>query len=190
MNKLKKLVIFSSGFGSNLQSIINKLHGHKGIVVKLVVSDKPSMSIKRAVKSGISCLFFPFNKEQNKNEYDCILSKLVNVFNPDLLILSGFMHIFSHQFVANYPNKIINIHPSLLPKYKGLNTHRRVLENGDKIHGTTVHFVNKKLDSGKIIAQKIINVSDNETVNSLENKVKIIENNFYPNVIKNLCNKI
>ena len=187
-NTIKRLIILSSGLGSNLQSIINTVHNHNNIIISAVVSDHPSISIKRAIKANIPCFFLPANQKNQSNiHYDQILNKFIQLFSPYLIILSGFMRILSKDFIENYPNQIINIHPSLLPKYKGLNTHKRVLNKGEKIHGTTIHYVNEYCDSGPIIAQKSIEVSQDDTIKSLEKKIKHIEHKFYPEIIKKLC---
>lgn len=187
INDIKRLVVLSSGIGSNLQAMIDTLHDQDGITIAAVVSDKPSPSLKRAIKADIPCLFLPQQKKQSNTDYDNLLDRFIQLFHPDLIVLSGFMRILSAKFVDQYPNKIINIHPSLLPKYKGLNTHRRVLENGEKVHGTTIHFVNQFLDSGEIIAQKIIEITQDDTVESLKRKIKYIEHVFYPKIIKQIC---
>ena len=187
MDNVKNLVVLSSGVGSNLQAIIDALHNQDNIVITAVISDKPSPSLQRAIKADIPCLFLPQQKKQSHDDYDSILGQFISLFHPNLIILSGFMRFLSSRFVDQYPNKIINIHPSLLPKYKGLNTHQRVLKHGETTHGTTVHFVNKFLDSGKIIAQKSIEISQDDTIESLERRIKQIEHVFYPDIIKQLC---
>lgn len=187
LSNTQRLVVLSSGLGSNLQAIIDALHKQDGIVIAAVISDKPSFSLKRSIKADIPCLFLPKRKKQLNTEYDNLLYQFIRLFHPYLIILSGFMRILSSKFIDNYPNKIINIHPSLLPKYKGLNTHQRVLENGEKLHGTTIHFVNQLLDSGDIIAQKSIDIGKDDTLESLRRKIKSVENNFYPKVIRRLC---
>ncbi|WP_157966671.1 phosphoribosylglycinamide formyltransferase [Fastidiosibacter lacustris] len=184
-----KLVILSSGYGSNLQSIIDKLHLQDGIEVCVIVSDKASQSITRGLLANIPCLFLPKRKSQSREEYDKLLKALIIPFAPDLIVLAGFMRIFSPVFIRAFEGKIINIHPSLLPKYKGLNTHQRVIDAKDKMHGTTIHYVDETLDGGEIIAQKRIDVLPFDTAETLEQTIKSIEHTFYPEIIRKLCLK-
>ena len=118
-----------------------------------------------------------------RQRYDQALLKLVECYQPKLVILAGFMRILSKDFVDHFSGRLLNIHPSLLPKYKGLNTHQRAIEAGDKIHGCTVHFVSNELDSGKIIAQKQCDISNDDTIESLSAKVHQLEHQLYPEVI-------
>lgn len=185
-NSSCKLVILSSGYGSNLQAIIDKLHERHGIQIKAIVSDKPSRSIQRALNHNIACLFLPKDNFQDRNLYDKSLANLIAPFEPDLVVLSGFMRILSTLFISKYQKKIINIHPSLLPKYKGLHTHQRVIDSKDNKHGTTIHYVDESLDGGKIIAQKEIEVMPLDTADTLEKKIKMIEHEFYPQIIKKI----
>ncbi len=184
-----KLVILSSGYGSNLQSIIDKLHLQEGIEVCVIVSDKASQSITRGLLANIPCLFLPKRKSQSREEYDKLLKALIIPFAPDLIVLAGFMRIFSPVFIRAFEGKIINIHPSLLPKYKGLNTHQRVIDAKDNMHGTTIHYVDETLDGGEIIAQKRIDVLPFDTAETLEQTIKSIEHTFYPEIIRKLCLK-
>ena len=181
-----KIVILSSGFGSNLQSIINQLHEVGGIRVEAIISDNASRSVKRGLENKINTIYLPCNSLLSKEQYDERLAKIVSLFVPDLIVLSGFMRVLTPVFINCYPNKIINIHPSLLPKYKGLNTHQRVLNSGDRIHGTTVHYVTEKLDSGQIIVQEKCEITASDTVSSLKDKIKKIEHNLYPRTIRRL----
>ena len=186
-DSFRRLVVLSSGLGSNLKSIINSVHGKDGIIISAVVSDKPSHSLKIAIQSGITCLFLPQQEKQSNISYNNFLYEFIKPFDPDFIVMAGFMRLLSSKFIGHYLNRIINIHPSLLPKYKGLNTHQRVLENDEKVHGTTIHFVNQSLDAGQIIAQKSIKISQIDTAESLKRKIKDIENVFYPKIIKQLC---
>ena len=177
-NKIN-LAIFISGRGTNLKSIFNFSKKKNSILnIKLVISDnKHAKGIEFSKKKKIDCKFIKF-KEKKIAEHKIL--KLMNSKKIDLICLAGFMKILSENFIKKSKLKILNIHPSLLPKYKGLNTHMRAIKNKDKFSGCTVHFVNKKLDSGKIILQKKIKINKNETVKSLEKKILIIENKIYP----------
>ncbi len=185
-----KLVILSSGYGSNLQAIIDQLHNEDGIEISAIISDKASESITRALNHNIPCLYLPRQKKQTREAYDQLLSELLKPFSPDLIVLAGFMRILSPAFIQRFPQQIINIHPSLLPKYKGLNTHQRVIDAKDKTHGTTIHYVDEHLDGGKIIAQKRIDVLPFDTAETLEQAIKSLEHVFYPATIHKLATKM
>ena len=178
----KNIAVFISGKGSNLKSII-KYSSRKNVLynVEIVISNNiKANGLIIAKKKGIKNYFFDFTKSK-KGE-----NKLFNILkknNIKLICLAGFMKILPAHFIQLYKGKIINIHPSLLPKYKGLNTHKRVLENKEKFTGCTVHYVNKFLDSGKIIMQKKINVKKKDTVESIKKKVLKIEHKVYPQAI-------
>ncbi len=184
-----KLVVLSSGYGSNLQAIIDQLHNEDDIKISAIISDKVSESITRALNHNIPCLYLPKQQYQTREEYDQLLSELLKPFSPDLIILAGFMRILSPDFIQKFPQQIINIHPSLLPKHKGLNTHQRVIDAKDKTHGTTIHYVNEHLDGGKIIAQKRIDVLPFDTAETLEQAIKSLEHVFYPATIHKLVAK-
>ncbi|MFZ9034849.1 MAG: phosphoribosylglycinamide formyltransferase [Francisellaceae bacterium] len=184
---MKKLVILSSGFGSNLGAMIEKLHQQHDIEIALVISDHDSQSLIRGQKAGIPTLYLPKNKGIDRAKYDEKLADVIAAFNPDLIVLSGFMRILTAGFIERFKGKIINIHPSLLPKYKGLNTHQRAIDAKDLQHGTTVHFVDETLDGGRIIDQRAISIDINDDKESLEKKIKTIEHDFYPEVILRLC---
>ncbi len=177
-NKIN-LAIFISGRGTNLKSIFNFSKKKNSILnIKLVISDnKFAKGLEFSKKKKIDYKFVKFNKKKIA-EYKIL--KLIESKQIDLICLAGFMKILSGNFIKKSKLKILNIHPSLLPKYKGLNTHIRAIKNKEKFSGCTVHFVNKKLDSGKIILQKKVKINKNETVNSLEKKVLMIENKIYP----------
>jgi phosphoribosylglycinamide formyltransferase-1 len=187
MNEMggRNIVLLSSGEGSNVESIISYFNQHPLIKIRCIISDKQSKTLSRGIDNIIPTLFLPIMNCSNES-YDRFLMKHINVYSPDLVVLSGFMRILSPEFVASYPERIINIHPSLLPKYKGLNTHRRVIENKDKSHGTTVHYVEDELDSGRIIEQHKIIISNTDTEESLQNKVKSLEHQIYPRIIESL----
>ncbi|WP_162896471.1 phosphoribosylglycinamide formyltransferase [Cysteiniphilum halobium] len=185
-----KLVVLSSGYGSNLQAIIDQLHKEDGIEISAIISDKASESITRALNHNIPCLYLPKQKQQTREKYDQLLCDLLQPFRPDLIVLAGFMRILSASFTQKFPQQIINIHPSLLPKYKGLNTHQRVIDANDKTHGTTIHYVDEHLDSGKIIAQKRIDVLPFDTAETLEQAIKSLEHVFYPATLHKLITKM
>jgi len=182
MVKKVKSCIFISGLGSNLKSIIKSSRDYNfPIKVALIISNnKKAKGLYLAKKHSIPYKFFS-SKNQKEFERNCINE--IKKRKIKFLCLAGFMKVLSSNFIRSFGYKIINIHPSLLPKYKGLNTHMRVLKGKDKYSGCTVHFVNSKLDSGKIILQKKILVDKNETIQSLKKKVLNQEHKIYPRSI-------
>jgi len=178
VNKINTCV-FISGNGSNLKSIIiNSRDYNFPINIRLVISNnKNAAGLKIAKKHSIPCKFFS-SKNKKLFERNCLFELKKN--NIKFLCLAGFMKVLSNNFIKSFGSKIVNIHPSLLPNYKGLNTHKRVLKNKEKYSGCTVHFVTPKLDSGKIILQKKIIIDRNETENSLQKKILRLEHILYP----------
>ena len=177
--------VFISGRGSKLKSLI-KFNKKKGspIIIKLVVSNNPNAKgLTYAKKSKITEHIINYN---NKNKSEKKLLKKLVYFRVNLICLAGFMKILSKNFIKKFNKPILNIHPSLLPKYKGLNTHKRVIKNKEKFSGSTVHLVTSKLDSGKIILQKKIKISKHDSVQSLRKKILKIEHRIYPKAIKKL----
>ena len=175
--------IFISGRGTNLKSIIMSSRDYNfPIIVKLIISDNDNAKgLEYAKKFNIPYKFFNY-KNKMQFERKCLLE--IKRRKIEFLCLAGFMKILSKKFIMGFNNKIINIHPSLLPKFKGLNTHKRVLQNKEKFTGCTVHYVNAKLDSGKIILQKKIKIYLNESEDSLKKRVLKEENNLYPEAIR------
>ena len=179
--------VFISGTGSNLKSLIQfSKKKSSPISIELIISDN---SKAKGLKFGK--IFKISNKVFNyKNKLIAekkIISEIKNK-KIKLICLAGFMKILSKSFIKNFKGKILNIHPSLLPKYKGLNTHQRALLNNEKYSGCTVHFVNSKLDSGKIILQKKVKISKSETAKSLAKKILVQEHKLYPKAIKRVFN--
>ena len=185
LNGKKKLIVsvFISGRGTNLKSLI-KFSKEKNSPIKIVLivtNNKNAKGLYYAKKNKIKFLFIDY-----KNNIDAENKILLNLKNNkiNLICLAGFMKILSKRIVNKYKDKILNIHPSLLPKYKGLNAHKRVLKNNEKFTGCTVHIVNSKLDSGKIILQKKIKVLKKDDEASLSKRVLKIENQIYPKALR------
>tara|TARA_B100000965_G_scaffold239028_1_gene200385 strand:- start:498 stop:1085 length:588 start_codon:yes stop_codon:yes gene_type:complete len=185
LNGKKKLIVsvFISGRGTNLKSLINfsKRKNSPIKIVLIITNNKSAKGLYYAKKNKIKFLIINYNnkiKAENK-----ILLNLKN-YKVSLICLAGFMKILSKKIINKYKDRILNIHPSLLPKYKGLNTHKRVIKNNEKFSGCTVHIVNSKLDSGKIILQKKIRILKKDDENSLSKRVLKIENLIYPKAIK------
>ena len=177
-----KTAVFISGTGSNLKSLIKfSKTSQSPITINLIISDNPkAKGLNYGKKFKIRRKVFNFEKKSQ------IENKILNTlkhYDIKMIFLAGFMKILSKNFILKFKGKILNIHPSLLPKYKGLNTHQRALNNNEKYSGCTVHFVNSKLDSGKIVLQKKVIISKNETKHSLAKKVLIQEHKLYPKAI-------
>ena len=185
--KKTKTAVFISGKGSNLKSLIKFSKKKKSpISINLIVSNNyKSKGLGIAKKFKIQCKIFNFKKKSISERKILFELKKKNI---NLICLAGFMKILSKYFVKNYKGKILNIHPSLLPKYKGLNTHKRVIINKEIYSGCTVHYVNYKLDSGKIIMQKKVKIRRNDTPNSLSKRILIQEHKLYPKAILKIFN--
>ena len=173
-----KACIFISGTGSNLESIIKSSREYNfPIKIELIISNNVNAAgLKLAIKYSIPYKFFP-SKNKKVFERNCLFE--IRKKKIKFLCLAGFVKVLSNNFIKSFGHKIVNIHPSLLPKYKGLNTHRRVLKNKEKYSGCTVHFVTSKLDSGKIILQKKVLIDKNETEKSLKKKILQQEHKLY-----------
>ena len=183
-NKLKT-VIFISGTGSNFKNLVkfSKLR-ISPIEIHLVISNNPkAKGLIFAKKYRIKKKIFKF-KEQKKDENKILIYLKKNKI--DLICLAGFMKVLSKNFIKEFKGKILNVHPSLLPKYKGLNTHIRAINNKEKFSGCTIHFVNSKLDSGKIILQKKVKINKNDTPKILANRILKQEHILYPKAIMKL----
>ena len=178
----KNTAVLISGRGSNLRSLVKYSKTKKSLIkIVLVVSNNFSAKgLDYANKSKINNFFI---KDSNKKSFEDRLLKLLKKNNVDLICLAGFMKILSGSFIRKFNKPILNIHPSLLPKYKGLNTHNRAIKNKDKYSGATVHIVNDKLDSGKIILQKKVKILKSDVEKSLEKKILKIEHKIYPKAI-------
>lgn len=177
-----RLVVLISGNGSNLQAIIEHIQRRQiDAEISCVISNKSSAyGLVRAQQATIAT--------QVIND-DVSLLQALKTLQPDLIILAGYMRIISAPIIQAFAGKIINIHPSLLPKYRGLDTHKRVLEAGDSDHGTTVHIVTEVLDDGPILAQERISIQPTDSIEKLEGKIKELEHRLYPKVIQQLLKK-
>ena len=181
-----RTAVFISGRGSNLKNLIRFSNTERSpISINLVLSDKKAIGLKYATRHKIEKQIINFkNKKIAENKILVNLKKK----NIEFICLAGFMKILSKNFIKKFKKKIINIHPSYLPKYKGLNTSKRALKNKEKFSGCTVHYVSSRLDSGKIILQKKTSISKNETENSLNKKIIKQEHKLYPAAILKIFN--
>ena len=187
-NKKVRTVIFISGNGSNMKNLIkfSKIKSSPIMVDLVISSNKKSNAIQYLKKNKINFKVFNF-KQKNKDERK--ISNILKKRNTQLICLAGFMKILSGSFIKKFNGKILNIHPSLLPKYKGLNTHERAIINREKFSGCTVHFVNSKLDSGKIIIQKKVRINKKDDPKSLSKKILKQEHLLYPKALKKILSK-
>ena len=182
MPKPCKTAILISGSGTNLQAFIDAVaSGGLSLELAVVFSNNPqAFGLERAEKAGIPTACIPHTDYPDRATFDRALIGELEPFAPELLILAGYMRILSPDFVAHYSGRILNIHPALLPLYPGLNTHQRVLDAGDKWHGSTVHFVTEELDGGPRILQGRLEVQPGETAEELARRVQAVEHRIYP----------
>ena len=181
-----KLGVLCSGRGTDLQSIIDAIANKQlNAEISIVITDKPNvMALERAKKAGIKNLCVDRKAFESKSDFEAALLKELKSTNVDLVILAGFMRILSPTFVHEYKERIMNIHPSLLPSFPGAHAHRDVLAYGVKVSGCTVHFVDEGTDSGPIIMQSAVEVKDNDTEESLAARVLEQEHIIYPKAIQ------
>ena len=178
-------VVLVSGYGSNLQAILDQVAaGSLPLAVRAVVSDKPeAKALERARTAGIHAEEVTTEHFPGKAAYDAALTQAVARHAPELVVLAGFMRILGPQFVRSHLGRMLNIHPSLLPKYRGLHTHRRALEAGDKLHGCSVHFVTEELDGGPVVARSEVPVLPGDTEATLRARVQSREHTLFPMVL-------
>ena len=180
-----KIAVLISGNGSNLEAIItackdNIINGSVDIVIS---NNQDAYGIQRAKNHSLDYKIIDNNKFETREDFDRALVEELKYSNPDLIVLAGFMRILTPVVIEAFKNKIINIHPSLLPKYPGLDTHNSVIKNGDLKHGVTIHFVNEVLDGGQIIAQGELSVNPNETEKQLKRRIHSIEHILLPKIV-------
>ncbi|MFH1459503.1 MAG: phosphoribosylglycinamide formyltransferase [Candidatus Omnitrophota bacterium] len=183
---MKKLAVFCSGFGSNLQAIINAISkGTLKAQIRLVVSDKvDAYALVRARRAGIAVMYTDPAEFKTRASYDLNILKRLKKDKIDIVILAGYLRIISPNFIKHYRNRIINIHPALLPSFKGVHGIRDALNYGVKVTGVSVHFVNEDLDAGPLILQQAIKIKDNETPESLARRIHSLEHKLYPQAVK------
>jgi len=186
------IVILISGNGSNLQAIIDAIENKQlDAEIKCVISNKPdAYGLIRAQNHQIPTEVVEKKAGDTRESYDQRLSEVIDQYQPKLCVLAGFMRILSQAFVQKYQGQIINIHPSLLPKYPGLDTHQQVLANGDKVHGCTIHYVTEVVDAGPIITKAQLNVLPDDTPERLKQRIHVLEHEIYPLAIQKICNEL
>jgi len=185
----KNIAVLISGSGSNLQAIIDACEsGQINGRISVVISNRPNMfGLERAANSGIATQVIDHKQFDSREAFDAELIKRIDAEQADLVVLAGFMRILSDGFTKHYQGKLLNIHPSLLPAYKGTRTHQRALDDGATEHGVSVHFVSPELDGGPVIMQARIPVLEDDTADELAKRVLIKEHIIYPTVIEWFC---
>ncbi|MGI1678567.1 MAG: phosphoribosylglycinamide formyltransferase [Cellvibrionaceae bacterium] len=184
--KTCRVVVLISGGGTNLQAIIDEQkNGNLPIEITAVISNRPNVKgLERATLAGIKAETIDHKNFSDRKTFDEALINIIDKHSPDLIVLAGFMRILTPEFVTHYLGKLINIHPSLLPKYPGLHTHQRAIDAGDKEHGVTVHFVTEELDGGPPILQAKVPILDSDTPDTLAQRLLIQEHVIYPLAVK------
>jgi phosphoribosylglycinamide formyltransferase-1 len=182
---MRSIVVLISGSGSNLQAIMDRLAADKlDAKIELVLSNRAdAYGLERAAKAGIPTAVIDHKQYDSREAFDQEMIKVIDPINPELIVLAGFMRILSEGFVEHYNGRMINIHPALLPAYKGLNTHQRALADGVSHHGASVHYVTPELDSGAVIVQGRVPVLAGDDEEALETRVHKIEHVVYPEVV-------
>ncbi|MCG8394718.1 MAG: phosphoribosylglycinamide formyltransferase [Pseudomonadales bacterium] len=181
-----RLAVLISGSGTNLQAILDAIHdGDLDAEVAVVLSNRADAGgLARAAEAGIPTVTLNHKSFESREAFDQAMIDRLAPYQPDTVVLAGFMRILSPLFVRHYAGRLINIHPSLLPKYRGLNTHARALEAGDSEHGCSIHFVTEELDGGPLIAQARVSIGENDSPESLSKKVQLREHQLYPLVLQ------
>ena len=177
-------VVLISGNGSNLQSIINNAKSIDLTICCVISNKTDAFGLKRAAKVGIPCIAIDETSFDSKLGFDQEIMKVIDNYQPGVIILAGYMRILSDDFISKYFGKILNIHPSLLPKFPGLNTHQRAIEASEKKHGASVHFVTEELDGGPVIAQEFVKIDSTDNAQTLAKKVLDKEHVLYPKTIQ------
>ena len=185
---MKKIVVLISGSGSNLEAIAKACQtGNIPATIELVISNQPNVKgLDRAKKFHLMSKVIEHQQYSSREEFDQALLEQILPIEPDLVVLAGFMRILSNSFTEALSGKVINIHPSLLPEYPGLNTHKQAIENGDLMHGISVHYVNSELDGGPIITQGALRIDPSQTEAKLVNRIHKIEHAVYPKVVADI----
>jgi len=177
-----RVVVLISGNGSNLQAMLDL--ADKPYEITAVLSNKPGVyGLERASMANVRTHVVPHTEYPDRESFDRAMIEVIDQYQPDLIVLAGFMRILSSAFVQHYQGRLINIHPSLLPKYKGTKTHQRALEAGDREHGVSVHFVTEELDGGPVVRQAVVDILPEDDADTLAARVAKEEHKIYPEVV-------
>jgi len=185
----KRIVVLISGSGSNFQAILDAINSGQidGRITAVLSNKADAYGLERARKANIPALILKHTEFPSREAFDQAMIKQIDAYAPDLIILAGFMRILTPAFVRHYEGRMLNIHPSLLPKYRGLHTHQRALDAGDKEHGCTVHFVTEELDGGPLAVQGKVSIDVQDCEESLRQKVHRVEHIIYPLAVEWFC---
>lgn len=188
-NSPARVVVLISGSGSNLQALIDAQQNSQlsGEIVAVISNRPDAFGLGRAQQAGITTAVVDHKAHSQRSEFDQALLETIDTFKPDLIVLAGFMRILTPGFTQHYEGRMLNIHPSLLPKYQGLHTHKRALESGDSHHGVTVHFVTAELDGGPAVIQARLPIMSTDNPESLAKRVQIQEHSIYPMAVQWFC---
>lgn len=180
------VVVLLSGTGSNLQALIDSTRtGDSPVRIAAVISNRSdAYGLQRARDAGIDIRSLDHKAFDGREAFDSALIELIDAFKPKLVVLAGFMRILSADFVRHYEGRLLNIHPSLLPKYKGMHTHQRALDAGDSEHGCSVHFVTEELDGGPLVVQAVVPVESGDSAQTLAQRVHTQEHRIYPLAVR------
>ncbi|ELM3617178.1 phosphoribosylglycinamide formyltransferase [Aeromonas sobria] len=186
---MMRIIVLISGNGSNLQAILDHCASGKiaGEVVGVISNKADAYGLVRAKDAGVATAILTQQQFASREEYDTALLALMADYQPDLVVLAGFMRILSPQLVHHFAGRMLNIHPSLLPKYQGLHTHQRAIDAGDSEHGTSVHFVTEELDGGPVILQARVPIFEGDAADEVAARVQAQEHNIYPLVVRWFC---
>ena len=186
MPTLCKVVVLISGSGSNLQALIDSItHDGNPAHISAVISNRAdAFGLQRAQDAGIATAVLDHKQFDGRDAFDAALIEVIDDYQPQLVVLAGFMRILTPAFVRHYAGRLLNIHPSLLPKYKGLHTHQRALDAGDREHGCSVHFVSEELDGGPLVVQAVVPVQSDDSPSSLAQRVHEQEHVIYPLAVR------
>ena len=190
MKSTKRIAILISGSGSNMRALVeDMLNDNDYADPVIIISDRAeAKGLLYAKKMNIETRIIDFKKISDKNKFEKNLITVIYNFNIDIICLAGFMTILSNSFLTQFEHSILNIHPSILPLFKGLNTHKKALNSGMAVHGATVHKVTEKLDSGQILGQAVVPIFKQDTEKSLASRVLKLEHRLYPLVLRRFIN--
>lgn len=180
------VVVLISGSGSNLQALIDSVahDGNPARIAAVICNRAGAYGLERAKQAGITTELLDHKQFDGREAFDAALIQAIDAHQPDLVVLAGFMRILTPGFVQHYSGRLLNIHPSLLPKHKGLHTHQRAIEAGDSEHGCSVHFVTEELDGGPLVVQAVLPVMADDTAESLARRVHQQEHQIYPLAVR------
>ncbi len=186
---MKSIVVLISGSGSNLQALLDSCAAGfiPGKITGVISNKANAFGLKRAEAAGISTAVLSHKEFDSRENYDQALIAAIEQFKPDLIVLAGFMRILTAEFVQHFSGKLLNIHPSLLPKYQGLATHQRAIDAGDTEHGCSVHFVTEQLDGGPVILQAKVPIFPGDDASIVAERVHAQEHQIYPLVVRWFC---